>query len=135
MNARTVTASCDEVEFLQPEAEDAPYRLERVVLDWSSLDPHAVQVTFHNGVVWMLSRHMVAEGLLGPVGVGDVFLSPDPFDHWSLLLVLSYRFRVGFRMPAEFVSDFLADVERASSGLVPVVLNWDSVVAQWAGTS
>jgi hypothetical protein len=50
-------------------------------LSYDPADPFAVTVVFsHDGRVlarWQLDREMVADGLLGPVGVGDVRLSPQ----------------------------------------------------------
>nr|WP_240982735.1 SsgA family sporulation/cell division regulator [Streptomyces sp. S3(2020)] len=50
-------------------------------LDYDASDPFAVTVAFsHEGRVlarWRLDREMLAEGLTGPVGLGDVRLRPE----------------------------------------------------------
>src|SRR5690606_41932310 len=50
-------------------------------LSYDPADPFAVTVVFsHDGRVlarWQLDREVVAGGLLGPAGVGDVRLSPQ----------------------------------------------------------
>lgn len=137
----TVHAYSDEVEVLpcNPQPTDHPYIIIGVELDWSSADPHAVVATFHSGgsepIVWHFCLDLVTAGLIVPSGMGDVFLTPDPFDMFSVFLVLdSPSHRAGFRMPAEFVSDFLVDVDAASVG-VPVVFDWDSELATWLEAS
>ncbi|MDQ0604116.1 hypothetical protein QF037_008461 [Streptomyces canus] len=49
-------------------------------LDYAASDPFAVTVVFsHDGRVlarWRLDREMLAQGLTGPVGLGDVRLCP-----------------------------------------------------------
>lgn len=117
MNARSV---CREVEFLPPtsDIDAAEFRLVTVALSWTADEPSIVSATFRVGLQeqkgWVLGRELLGEGLLYPVGMGDVFLTPDPFDPWSVVLVLSSDSgRAGFRMPAEFVSDFLVDVDEA----------------------
>ena len=49
-------------------------------LDYDASDPFAVTVVFsHDGRVlarWRLDREMLAQGLTGPVGLGDVRLRP-----------------------------------------------------------
>jgi hypothetical protein len=53
-------------------------------LSYDASDPFAVTAVFsHDGRVlarWRLDRDMLAEGLLGPVGVGDVRLRPVSSD-------------------------------------------------------
>lgn len=116
MNARSV---CHEVEYLPPTSDiKASYQPMTVALDWTADEPHVVSATFRVGLRerkgWVLGRELLGEGLLYPVGMGDVFLAPDPFDPWSVVLVLSSDSgRAGFRMSAEFVSDFLVEVDEA----------------------
>lgn len=117
MTARSV---CRQVEFLPPtsDIDAAEYRLATVALSWSADEPCVVSATFRVGLWtragWVLGRELLGEGLLYPAGMGDVFLTPDPFDPWSVVLVLSSDSgRAGFRMPAEFLSDFLVEVDEA----------------------
>lgn len=116
----SVDLYCYEAEFLPPasDIESDPYLLVSIGLFWTATDPHVVSATFRVGLQerrgWILGRDLLGDGLLYPVGLGDVFLSPDPFDPWSVVLVLeSNSGRAGFRMPAEFVSDFLVEVDEA----------------------
>ncbi|MDN0199027.1 SsgA family sporulation/cell division regulator [Streptomyces sp. S.PNR 29] len=58
-------------------------------LSYDIADPFAVTVVFsHDGRVlarWRLDREMLAEGLAGPVGVGDVRLRPVSRGVWEEL--------------------------------------------------
>jgi Streptomyces sporulation and cell division protein, SsgA len=54
----------------------------RAHLRWRSTDPYTVQLGFHTrvapDVVWVLSRELLAQGLTGEAGMGDVRLQPAP---------------------------------------------------------
>jgi len=53
----------------------------RVQLDYLMGDPYAVQLSVRNGragwVRWLMARDLLALGLHGPVGEGDVRVRPD----------------------------------------------------------
>lgn len=48
---------------------------------WISTDPHTVAMAFHPGtraeVTWLVGRDLLAAGVRGPVGLGDVSVLPD----------------------------------------------------------
>ena len=47
--------------------------------DYCESDPYAVGVTFHvpaGDVPWMMARGLLHQGLIGPVGEGDIRLAP-----------------------------------------------------------
>jgi hypothetical protein len=54
----------------------------RVWLRYDPADPFAVHATFHTGgqepVRWVFSRELLAAGLAGPAGIGDVRVHPLP---------------------------------------------------------
>jgi hypothetical protein len=53
--------------------------LVKVDLSYDSHDPYAVRAEFHAGraaVSWIFDRELLADGLLGPAGVGDVRVMP-----------------------------------------------------------
>jgi hypothetical protein len=58
-------------------------------LSYDAADPFAVTIVFsHDGRVlsrWRLDREMLAEGLVRPVGVGDVRLHPTERGMWQEL--------------------------------------------------
>jgi hypothetical protein len=58
-------------------------------LEYDAADPFAVTASFsHEGRLlaqWRLDRQMLAEGLLGPVGEGDVRLRPQSTGVWHEL--------------------------------------------------
>ncbi|MET9257509.1 SsgA family sporulation/cell division regulator [Streptomyces sp. NPDC003717] len=85
-------------------------------LSYDPADPFALTVVFsHDGRVlarWTLDREMVGEGLLRPVGVGDVRLRPESRGLWEEL-----------RM--EFLGDSRPDGDRHRA----VVYVWAAAVA------
>ncbi|WP_077799156.1 SsgA family sporulation/cell division regulator [Streptomyces sp. JHA26] len=85
-------------------------------LSYDRADPFALTVVFsHDGRVlarWTLDREMVGEGLVRPVGVGDVRLRPESRGLWEEL-----------RM--EFLGDHRPDGERHRA----VVFLWAAAVA------
>ncbi|MFJ8543414.1 SsgA family sporulation/cell division regulator [Streptomyces sp. NPDC093586] len=85
-------------------------------LSYDPADPFALTVVFsHDGRVlarWTLDREMVGEGLVRPVGVGDVRLRPVGRGMWEEL-----------RM--EFLGDHRPDGERHRA----VVFVWATAVA------
>jgi hypothetical protein len=49
-------------------------------LAWDETDPHAVDINFGRGNPWVTDREILAEGLRGPSGVGDLCVRPDPLN-------------------------------------------------------
>ena len=88
---------------------------------WASLlysadDPYAVRMAFHAGpgepVVWIFGRDLLAAGLAGPAGDGDVRAWPSPSrevdGETALNVVLSSPFgRAHCEAPMTAVAEFL----------------------------
>jgi hypothetical protein len=128
----------DEVEYLHGEADRLPVVMP-LRLSWTVTDPFAVTATFYwaerKQVVWVFDTSLFTGGLRYRTGDGDVVVAPDPDDAWSVLLHLaSPSGRASFRLPADFVADFMADVDDASIG-VTVAFDWDSEIAAWLEAS
>ncbi|GAA2872393.1 SsgA family sporulation/cell division regulator [Pseudonocardia halophobica] len=68
-------------ELITPDSAPVPVRVE---LSYSSRDPYAVQASFRTGqgspVDWVFARDLLADGLLGPAGTGDVRVQPVPHE-------------------------------------------------------
>jgi hypothetical protein len=84
----------------------------RGLLRWSSTDPHTVAVVFRPGtrgeVVWLVGRDLLAAGVHGPAGLGDVSVLPDLRSTAHRELVLSSpQGRRAFRMPVAALVAFL----------------------------
>lgn len=126
------------IEFVPTEETDVAC-LVSVNLAWSSDDPHAAYATFQPGgepVVWVFDVDLLSAGMLHPVGEGDVFLAPDFEYVWVVTLILSNsRKRAAFRVPAEFLADFLVEVDEARYLTAPPVFDWDSEIAAWLEAS
>ena len=122
------------IEFVPTNNTDVPCKIP-VNLAWTSHDPHTVHATFQSGgepVVWVFDLDMLAAGMLHPVGEGDVFLAPDFEYVWAVTLVLSNHVKqAAFRVPAEFLADFLVEVDEAQMGVPALVVDWDSEIARW----
>jgi len=78
MTGKTVTRyTC--MDQLWPGGEPLPVRAR---LLWRARDPFTVRLDVYRravaDVVWVLSRELLAEGLAGEAGVGDVRLQPAP---------------------------------------------------------
>ena len=85
---------------------DAPIR---VALSWSRSNPLEVWLEFPDaGVYWVVARELLAQGLAGPAGLGDVTLLPDLHDpRWLELILSSPDGVVGLRLPAAELTEFL----------------------------
>lgn len=81
----------------------------RVALRWSRQRPLEVWLEFPDaGVHWVVARELLASGLAGPAGLGDVMLLPDLRDPaWLELILSSPDGVVGLRLPAAELTDFL----------------------------
>ena len=104
-----------------------------VLLTYRKRDPFAVQLEVPSGatfVVWLLSRDLLADGLNGPAGLGDVAVNPDVFDPDTYVWVCLFdpagsgSVQLGFHR---------ADLERAldemdaivPAGTEPDLIDWD----------
>ena len=101
-------------DFVRSDGNTAPVETE---LLYRADDPFAVTMNFHAGgavASWIMGRDLLAEGLTGPAGIGDVRVRP----HTGRVLVLeliSDRHVTVFRVPAETLRKFLD----AANRLVP----------------
>jgi hypothetical protein len=92
----------------------------RLSLRWISTDPHTVALVFRPGtaaeITWLIGRDLLAAGVHGPAGLGDVSILPDLRSGAHRELVLSSPSgRRGFRFPVAAVVAFL-DRTRAAEG-------------------
>lgn len=134
MTARTVTRKLLAYLFTNP-GMPSVRSLGRVSVRWhyTPADPYAVELAFTdaNGglVVWSLARDLLTDGLVGPVGLGDVRLLPGP-----------KRIRMELSSPTGraalfFVCDDLAEAIAATERLVPVGdeparIDWDGELSR-----
>jgi hypothetical protein len=87
-------------------------RTVRGLLRWTSTDPHVVAVVFRPGarteVTWLVGRDLLASGVAGPAGLGDVSVLPDLHSSAHRELVLSSPSgRRSFRFPVSVLVAFL----------------------------
>ena len=77
-------------ELITPDSPPVPVRVE---LSYSNRDPYAVQASFRTGqgspVDWVFARDLLADGLLGPAGTGDVRVQPLAHDPGSIEVELA----------------------------------------------
>ena len=92
-------------------------RYPRIVarFSWFASRPFEVGIVFlhprQGPVTWVVSRDLLAAGLDGPAGLGDVMVFPDLLDHRRVELVIaSPAGRLGFRLWREFLAGFLAEL-------------------------
>lgn len=131
VSVNTVESICT-VEYMGD--RDTPPCLMNVRLYWTAEDPFAVTATFRWGsgkpVEWLFAVDLLTEGVHHRAGDGDVTVMPDPDEYWSVRLVLSSPSGVAsFKVPADFVDDFVADVDDELLGNAPVV-DWDSAICK-----
>jgi hypothetical protein len=83
-----------------------------VTLAYEAGQPHAVHLTLvlagSDSVAWLVSRDLLAEGFVAPVGDGDIRLSPLSDQH-ALLELRSAEGEAWFRIPTDEMLDFLED--------------------------
>src|SRR5690606_20149188 len=84
----------------------------RGLLRWISTDPHTVGLVFRPGtpaaITWLIGRDLLAAGVAGPAGLGDVSILPDLRSGAHRELVLSSPSgRRGFRFPVTALVAFL----------------------------
>jgi hypothetical protein len=100
---------------------DCDPRTVRGVLRWTSTDPHAVAMVFRPGtrpeITWLVDRDVLADGVHGPAGLGDVSVLPDRRSRTYRELVLSSpdgRCALRFRVAA--LVAFLDRIRAAEGG-------------------
>jgi hypothetical protein len=83
-------------------------------LCYTADDPYAIRMAFHVGtdepVEWIFSRELLAAGMDGPAGEGDVHVWPG-LDHGLDLLNIALSSPFGhahFEAPVSAIADFLA---------------------------
>jgi Streptomyces sporulation and cell division protein, SsgA len=110
-------------------------------LYYSAEDPYAIRMAFHVGseepVEWIFARDLLAVGLEGPAGEGDVQVWPaDEQGHELLNIALSSPFgEAHFEAPTRDVSDFLRRTYRIvpageESGFVDVEAELTDLLGQ-----
>lgn len=118
MNSATVSAELA-LSLVVPEHGAVPLVAS---LYYSAEDPYAVKMAFHVGtdepVEWIFARELLAAGLEGPTGEGDVQVWPEDTDGADVLnLTLSSPFgEAHFEAPFAATADFL----RSSYEIIPV---------------
>jgi hypothetical protein len=88
----------------------------RADIEYSPEDPYAVRVTFHTGtaedevVAWTFARSLLTDGVMGPVGDGDVQVWPSTTRGVSsvCLSLTSPSGRALFEAPLADIVQFLA---------------------------
>jgi hypothetical protein len=93
----------------------------RGLLRWISTDPHTVALVFRPGtyaeVTWLIGRDLLASGVHGPAGLGDVSILPDVRSGAHRELVLSSPSgRRGFRFPVAALVAFLDRTREIGGG-------------------
>jgi Streptomyces sporulation and cell division protein, SsgA len=76
VNSHFITRTSIEFGLRTPGAAAVPVMVD---LSYDSHDPYAVRAEFHAGrgvVSWIFARELLADGLLGLAGVGDVRIMP-----------------------------------------------------------
>lgn len=85
-----------------------------VELFWTGSDPLAVQLRFVTaGAVWEVGRELLAEGLAGPAGCGDITLRPA--GRALDVQISSPDGHASVQVPAREVRSFLAEIRQAMS--------------------
>jgi sporulation and cell division protein SsgA len=88
-------------------------------LSYCADDPYAIKMAFHVGtdepVEWIFARELLAAGLEGPAGEGDVQVWPEDYDD-VLNLALSSPFgEAHFEAPQSATAEFL----RSTYDIIP----------------
>jgi sporulation and cell division protein SsgA len=114
-----------------------PLRL-RMRLQYESTDPYVVRAAFSvadgdEAVEWNLGRELLAEGLTGPAGEGDVRMWPARRRGRQVLyLILRSRERAALlELPAQDIETFLQATRAAvPQGTESGHIDWDAELAQ-----
>jgi hypothetical protein len=105
-----------------------------VELGYSSEDPYAVRAVFRAGAssaTWLFARDLLHDGLLRPIGEGDIRLRPCLDDHGHAVVMIELSSDSGtalMQLPAREVATF---VDRMQTLVAPgtEVLDVDAVIA------
>jgi len=116
MNSVTVSAELN-LSLVVPEHGAVPLVAS---LDYCADDPYAIKMAFHVGtdepVEWIFGRELLAAGLEGKAGDGDVRVWPQDADEDVLNLTLSSPFgEARFEAPLRATAEFL----RSTYGVIP----------------
>ncbi len=117
MNSVTVSAELG-LSLVVPEHGAVPLVAS---LDYRADDPYAIKMSFHVGtdepVEWIFARELLAAGIEGPAGEGDVQVWPgDGEDADILNIALSSPFgEAHFQAPVGSTAEFL----RSTYGIIP----------------
>ena len=116
MNSVTVSAELN-LSLVVPEHGAVPLVAS---LDYCADDPYAIKMAFHVGtdepVEWIFGRELLAAGLEGKAGDGDVRVWPQDVDEDVLNLTLSSPFgEARFEAPLRATAEFL----RSTYGVIP----------------
>ena len=116
MNSSTTVTAELGIRLVVPE-EEAVVPL-TAGLHYSAEDPYAIRVSFNVGldepVEWTFGRDLLCEGIEGPVGLGDVRVTPsdapaDEFDEEVLNIeIFSPYGQARFEAPVWDVAEFLS---------------------------
>jgi Streptomyces sporulation and cell division protein, SsgA len=108
--------------------------LVEVRLSWRSEAPYAVEAVFLTGcegVRWVLSRDLLAEGLHAEVGIGDVQVMPHEHDWDSTVMLLdSPCGHACFEFATDELSEFLEDTyDEVPLGAESLFIDLDEEIA------
>jgi sporulation and cell division protein SsgA len=125
MNSVTVSAELD-LHLLVPEHGAVPLVAS---IDFRADDPYAVRMAFHVGtdepVEWIFARELLAAGLEGPAGEGDVQIWPEDTEGSDILnIALSSPFgEARFAAPLAATADFM----KSTYQIIPAAAETDFI--------
>ena len=99
----------------------------QAVLTYSPVDPFAVTATFPTAtgdVVWTFARDLLADGLSGPAGEGDVHIWPSLDASGRTTVIIELCTRDG-ELVAQAVSQDIAQFLSSSFAVVPAGMESD----------
>jgi hypothetical protein len=106
-------------------------------LEYAASDPYAVVAVFRTGATpirWVFARELLAEGLFGPVGDGDVHVWPCLDSRGQAVVLIELNSPYGealLQAPSRDVSEFLQRTfELVPRGAEDVQLDLDHTVLQ-----
>lgn len=91
------------------------------VFSYAENDPYAVTITFitHEGdLPWTFSRDLLVEGLISPIGDGDVHVCPSINDHGRAVVIIELSSPDG-HLITEAPTDQVQAFVMSSLGVVP----------------